>query len=393
MRGARSAGCSERRETPSRYHVSAAHSSRSAMRVSRRAGRCATATTRPAIKPYSAYVAGSRTWLGGDREPLKRVVGAGLHPHGETKPLARDVTSAGAERASLPRCEDMDWSPAARHSIGPRPGAEDLEQATHVEPSDGGHVAELSDAWEIWGPNGGYLAAIALRAAGDVAQIDRPASFYCHFLSSPSFDAVELSVDVLKRGRRAESLAVRMTQEDKPILHAMVKTAADAPGYSHQHPAAPDASPPEALKSYDELLPAERRPRFSFWENIERRPLDQRTTDEPKEPVIREWARFRPRACFDDPFLDAARALILLDTYGFPAAYQRYRSWQYLAPNLDSSAWFHDFSPACEWLLIDSECGVADHGLMGVGGRVWDTDGRLLATGAAQLCCIPGDRT
>lgn len=286
----------------------------------------------------------------------------------------------------------MDRSPAAQCSIGSQPAAEDLERATHVEPSDGGQVAQLSDAWEIWGPNGGYLAAIALRAAGAVAQVGRPASFYCHFLSSPTFDAVELDVKLLKRGRRAESLAVEMTQRGKPVLHAMVKTAADAPGHSHQHPDAPHAPPPDELKSYDELLAPERRPRFSFWNNVERRPLAQRVSDEPTEPVIREWARYRPRACFDDPFLDAARALILLDTYGFPAAYQRYRSWEYLAPNLDTSAWFHHFNPACEWLLIDSECTVADRGLMGVSGNVWDTDGTLLATGSAQLCCIPGRR-
>lgn len=293
-------------------------------------------------------------------------------------------------------------------------GASDLEQATRVEAlNGGGHVAQLSPAWEIWGPNGGYLAAIALRAAGTVAQIHQPASFYCHFLSSPAFETVQLDVTVLKRGRRAESFAVQMTQQGKPILHALVKTAADAPGYSHQHPQAPTVPAPEALKSFEELLPPERRPAFSFWNNIERRPIDQDTahlpiapvlqdttdaptpqvaTDEPIAPVLREWTRYRPRACFEDPFLDAARALILLDTYGFPAAYRRYRSWKYLAPNLDTSAWFHHLNPACEWLLIDSECSIADRGLMGVTGKVWDTEGTLLATGSAQLCCIPGDR-
>jgi acyl-CoA thioesterase II len=268
----------------------------------------------------------------------------------------------------------------------------DLERATRVEVENDIHVARLSREWEIWGPNGGYLAAIALRAAGTAAQIHRPASFYCHFLSSPAFDTVQLEVKVLKRGHRAESFAVEMTQQGKPILHALVKTAADAPGYSHQHPEAPEVPGPETLKTYEELLP-NARPSFSFWNNIERRPVDQGTTDEPKEPVIRAWTRYRPRACFEDPFLDAARSLILLDTYGFPAAYRRYRSWEYLAPNLDTSAWFHSFNPECEWLLIDCECIVADRGLMGVGGKVWDTEGRLLATGSAQLCCIPGNRT
>jgi acyl-CoA thioesterase-2 len=268
--------------------------------------------------------------------------------------------------------------------------ASDLERATRIDGEDGSYVARLSKDWEIWGPNGGYLAAIALRAAGMVAQIQKPASFYCHFLSSPAFEAVQLDVRVLKQGRRAESFAVEMKQQGKPILHALVKTAADAPGYSHQHPEAPRVPPPEALKSYADLLPTKQHPAFSFWENVERRPVDQSTTNEPTAPVLREWARYRPRACFEDPFVDAARTLILLDTYGFPAAYRRYRSWKYLAPNLDTSAWFHHFNPGCEWLLIDNECIVADRGLMGVSGNVWDTGGRLLATGSAQLCCIPG---
>jgi acyl-CoA thioesterase II len=267
--------------------------------------------------------------------------------------------------------------------------ASDLEHATRVEGHDGRYVAQLSDDWEIWGPNGGYLAAIALRAAGMVAQIAQPASFYCHFLSSPAFAAVQLDVKVLKQGRRAESFAVEMTQEGKPILHALVKTAAAAPGYSHQHPTAPAVAPPAALKTYEELLPPNRQlPTFSFWNNVERRPVDQSASNEPTAPVLREWTRYRPRACFEDPFVDAARALILLDTFGFPAAYQRYRSWEYLAPNLDTSAWFHHFNPGCEWLLIDHECTVADRGLMAVDGKVWDTEGRLLASGSAQLCCI-----
>jgi acyl-CoA thioesterase len=264
----------------------------------------------------------------------------------------------------------------------------DLEDATRLEGDDGQYVARLSEDWEIWGPNGGYLAAIALRAAGMVAQIRQPASFYCHFLSSPTFDAVQLDVSVLKQGRRAESFAVAMSQQGKPVLHALVKTAADGPGYSHQHLKAPDVPPPAALKTYHRQGDPQH-PAFSFWNNVERRPVDQSTTEEPSAPAIREWARFRPTACFEDPFLDAARALILLDTYGFPAAYQKYRSWDYLAPNLDTSIWFHRFNPGCEWLLIDHECIVADHGLMGVSGKVRDTGGSLLATGSAQLCCVP----
>lgn len=263
--------------------------------------------------------------------------------------------------------------------------ASDLEQATRLDGEDGRYAATLSDQWEIWGPNGGYLAAIALRAAGEVAEIARPRSFYCHFLSSPAFGPVDVEVSVLKRGRRAESFSVSMAQEGKAVLHALVKTALDGPGYEHQHPAMPSVPPPEEVEAY-EYVPAPGRPTFRFWENVERRPVLRATED--RSPVVREWTRFRPVACFEDPFLDAARSLILLDTFGYPAAYQRYRSWDYLAPNLDTSLWLHHFNPTCVWLLVDHECTIARDGLMGVHGRIWDTGGALLATGAAQLCCI-----
>lgn len=99
--------------------------------------------------------------------------------------------------------------------------ATDLGDATRIEGADGHYTATLSDQWEIWGPNGGYLAAICLRAAGEVAKIGRPCSFYCHFLSSPAFGPVELEVAALKHGRRAESLSVSMTQEGE-IMRAIV---------------------------------------------------------------------------------------------------------------------------------------------------------------------------
>lgn len=220
---------------------------------------------------------------------------------------------------------------------------------------------------------------------------------------------------MLRRGRRSESLSVGMTQDGRPVLQALVRTAADAPGYEHQEPQAPDVPPPQALRSVDELLAPHERPPFRFWENVERRPVNRDwlhrggaggetgetgTAEqpgtagqrghpaEPRRAVAREWARFRPTATFADPFLDAARALILLDTFGWPAAYRRYRDRSMVAPNLDTAAWFHRFNPRSEWLLIDQECQVGHAGLLGVGGRVWDAEGQLLATGGGQLCCL-----
>ncbi len=220
------------------------------------------------------------------------------------------------------------------------------------------------------------------------AEIGRPRSFYCHFLSSPAFDWVQLTVSVLKRGRRAESFAVSMTQGGKAVLYALVKTAADAPGHEQAPPSAPEVPLPNSLRPCEQSSDPGRR-RFAFWDNVERRPTERGVPAASSPAALREWTRFRPNACFEDPFVDAARSLILLDTYGFPASYRRHRSWDYLAPNLDTSAWFHHASPDCEWLLVDHESLIAEDGLIAVNGRVWDIAGELLASGAAQLCCVP----
>jgi len=262
-----------------------------------------------------------------------------------------------------------------------------LDQATRLEGDAGRYSVRLSDAWEIWGPSGGYLAALALRAAGDCAEIPRPASFYCHFLSSPAFDEVELRVELLKRGRRSESLAVRMSQGDKPVLQAMVRTAADAPGYEHQEPTAPDVTGPDASGPFHRTKDG--RPIFNFWNNVSCRRPAEGAAGERARPMIREWVRFEPTPHFDDPFIDAARPLILLDTFGWPAAYQKYKGADYTAPNLDIDVCFHRFAADSGWLLVDHECPVGGDGLLGVSGRVWDSAGRLLASGSAQLCCIP----
>jgi acyl-CoA thioesterase II len=265
----------------------------------------------------------------------------------------------------------------------------DLDAATAVAGTNGKYAMRLSDAWEIWGPNGGYLAAIALRAASMQAEIRQPASLYCHFLSSPKFDDVELQVAVLKKGRRSESLSVQMRQFGKPVLQALVRTAAHGPGYEHQQIAAPAVALPHTLKTWSELHQNDSGPKFKFWNNIEARPTNPTIPDKPQPAIARDWIRFQPRACFEDVFVDAARSLILLDTYGWPAAWRAHPDNKFIAPNLDTSIWFHRFSPQSEWLLIDHECPIATGGLLGVQGRVWDIDGQLLATGSAQLCCVP----
>ena len=267
----------------------------------------------------------------------------------------------------------------------------DFELDTRIAGSDGRYTAELSPDWAIWGPNGGYVATIALRAAGREAAIPRPVSFSCHFLSVARFESVELRVTCVRRGRRAESLEVHMSQDGRAILCGLLRTASEVPGLTHDATRPPEVPEPESLKTWAELFPDAPSP-YPFWENIEGKPIDPGVTTgppEPRPPALRQWNRFTPSATFEDPFVDAGRALLLLDTMGWPAASRPHPDAKFQAPNLDVTAWFHRADPGEPWLLSDHEGAVAIGGLMSASGRIWNRRGQLLASGGAQLMCVP----
>jgi acyl-CoA thioesterase II len=270
----------------------------------------------------------------------------------------------------------------------------DLEIDTRLEEvGEGRFQAGLSRDWEIWGPNGGYLAVIALRAVGRVAKVDRPASFAGHFLSVAEFAPIDLEVQTLKAGRRAESFRVSISQAGRAIFEGLVRTAAVGPGLEHDVSQFPDVPLPDTLQSIETLVPDRETPPHPFWSNFDVRPVWPERFSEGEgvshEPIFREWFRYRPRACFDDPWLEAGRALLMVDTASWPAACQPHPNSGMTAPNLDVTAWFHRSAAESEWLLMDHSCEVAESGLMGTHARIWTEQGKLIATGGAQLFCIP----
>ena len=72
----------------------------------------------------------------------------------------------------------------------------------------------------------------------------------------------------------------------------------------------------------EDRLPADA-PMFPFWNNLECRPCDWIDDWEHRPPGVfheNAWYRFRPTPTFADPFLDAGRALLVLDTVLWPVA-------------------------------------------------------------------------
>lgn len=275
---------------------------------------------------------------------------------------------------------------------------------TRVTGSAGRYEAKLSEEWRVYGPAGGYVAAIAMRAAGMEAKIKRPASFSGHFLRMGEFREVELEVTPLQAGRRAESIHVVMRQDERPLFQGILRTAAASEGLEHNEAEMPAMPEPAGLKTWPEILPpdaAKSGPPYPFWDNVETRISDpERALDDfergqqglPKiarPPEWREWYRFVPQATFDDPFVDAGRLLLMMDVMAWGAAQQPHPNAKFQAPNLDVVCWFYEPANDSEFLLLDYKSPVARDGLMNASGRVWSGDGRLLAAGGAQLLCVP----
>jgi len=265
-----------------------------------------------------------------------------------------------------------------------------LDEDTAIDGDGGKYRAKLSEHWRIWSPNGGYLATIALRAAGRESTFRHPVSLACHFLSVGTYDEVELEVVCLRRSRVADSLRVKMSQKGRQLLEALIWLSDGVDGYDHDDIAMPDVPPPGALRALDDLRPGTAP--HPFWANIELRPVafvpyEQRTKGAPRE---QQWVRFRPQPIFDDPLLEAGRCLIVLDALGWPAAsHAHLGDPRFITPTLSLNVDFHERNHGSEWVLSDAWAPTARGGLMAMNSRVWGADGRLLASSAASHICRP----
>jgi len=100
------------------------------------------------------------------------------------------------------------------------------------------------------GPNGGYLAALVLRAIeAEVADPGRPArSLTLHYLRAPKAGPVQISVVTERRGRSTSSMSARLTQDGQEMVLALAAFAGDLPTAAQYAGAPPELPEPETLE-------------------------------------------------------------------------------------------------------------------------------------------------
>lgn len=104
----------------------------------------------------------------------------------------------------------------------------------------------LDPGYAIGGPlNGGYLMAVALRAAVDASPFEHPVSTTAQFLRAPVAGPARVEVERLKAGRTVAFLRARLVQDGAAQMECLVTTATlgdGPPAYADEQP--PHLMPP-----------------------------------------------------------------------------------------------------------------------------------------------------
>lgn len=273
----------------------------------------------------------------------------------------------------------------------------DLAADTNLsqEADDHSYSLELSRDWNGFGPVGGYLASIAVRAAGLDSGRALPASLQCAFLRQPAFDRIQVQVTTMTSTKRATASEVVLRQQGATFARAMVwMVDSDLDGMVHDRSPMPRVEPPDAYTSLETVLPASFQLRFAdIWKGVEERPINydfENWCRPAEDPRIFGWYRFRPTSRFTDWYVDVARPTILIDMLPTGAALASSpQNTRFTAMSLDLTVHFHRPCDQSEWLLVEAESPVARIGLVSGRTAVWSADGLLVATGCQQMLCRP----
>lgn len=225
------------------------------------------------------------------------------------------------------------------------------------------------------GPNGGYLAAVVLRAM--LAELDDPArdarALNLHYLRAPQPGPARVDVTVERSGRSMSTLTARLEQADRTCVLAIGAFGAPFAAAADYADPPPEVLPPHALKATRDD------PRFP---PISRRLEVRRAIGGPAfggapEADSGGWLRLREPVPVDAPLL-----ALMVDAW-LPAVFA-YLTEPAMAPTVELTIHFRAPAtaralPADTQLLARFRSLTAADGYAEEDGWVWAPDGTLLA--------------
>jgi acyl-CoA thioesterase len=243
------------------------------------------------------------------------------------------------------------------------------------------------DWWVHRGPNGGYLAAVILRAMTDaVGDPERaPRSLTIHYTTSPDEDTVDVATAIERTGRSLTSCSARMTQRGEVVALAVGAFSRPRPGPEFCDLLVPDVPPPEAIPVRE--APPDAPPIARRWDirwAIGEPPWDGSGGD---EAVGGGWIRIADAAVVDAPLVAA-----ITDAW-IPPVFGRIAEPMYV-PTIDLTVHFRAALPVAgatptDFVLARFRTSAAAEGFLEEDGEVWSADGRLLAQSRQLAAVVP----
>ena len=256
---------------------------------------------------------------------------------------------------------------------------------TAVRPAgEGGFETRIDPGWwVVTGPNGGYVAAILLRAFA-LAQGDptrAPRSLTIHYTSPPTAGAASIQTRVERRGRSLTTLSGRLLQDGSLRALALAAFSTERRGPEFAEARMPEAPPPEACPALEK--------RIEIHDRFEQRwAIGAAPFSGGERALAGGWIRFpEPRR------LDALAVAAFVDAFP-PAIFSRMRD-PVLAggvPTIDLTVHFRTPLPAPDappdaWVLAVFRSRLARGGFVEEDGELWTRDGSLIAQ-SRQLALV-----
>jgi acyl-CoA thioesterase len=235
-----------------------------------------------------------------------------------------------------------------------------------------GHVNR--DWWIIYGPNGGFIAAMLVKAMGAAVGDDlrAPRSLTIHYTAAPAEGPVRIRTAVERAGRSLTTVSARMEQDERLIALAIG-------AFSRQRIAAIefDEAPAPAVPPPEDIAVAHsRRPDAPpFSRQWEVRPAIGPVPFSGAEDATVSGGWIKP---LDPHPVDAALVAQLADAW-LPAVFVRLNEPN-AVPTIDLTIHFRaDLPLPADYVLVKFESRLSQGGFVEEDGAIWSRDGRLIA--------------
>ena len=252
-----------------------------------------------------------------------------------------------------------------------------------LDPELGIHRGRIDPGWWVMqGPNGGYLAAILLRALAQRVEPARAArSLTVHYTARAEAGPVRIETRVEREGRSLSTVTGRMLQGERLLALALAAFSRPRAGPRFDHAEMPEVAPPEACPTFPSRVPIH--DRFEH-----RWAIGDPPGSGSRQARVGGWIRSAEPQIADAP-------LVAAFTDAWPPACFSWMSEGVIlggVPTVDLTVHFRRQLPlaaarAGDFYLAVFHSRVGEEGFIEEDGEVWSRDGSLLVQ-SRQLAAI-----